>query len=1332
MRNFKRMLAILLAIMMVIPMTVISASADGSNIDNWVLFGGKYAAGTGFYMANKGATGFTMTENAQGGIDVHVPDKTEFGNNTANAPIAYVFCDTPTPLDNLSVTMKMCDDFNFSGVYANKVACAWTVDRPLTVEDIEAATGKVNSNVKTEYENKRPALCFRDDSVATNGFRALVTDKSQFAKGVLAQIDSSTNGLSYSDEFTGKVASRVSINLYDGEYTDCNDGYGYRWCFVAHNFEPQCPNGNSSGIFSINESINVSDGVTFEFIPDTTLGYIVTINGKEFCHGEEVGGFPNSTGQLDDVVDIQAKSEKYLTSMTYARADIDMTALVGEGNGYMLCGTAGRIEPDPKTSFTVVSVNGVPAAQWNGEANTHTHTWVKDEVNSIPATCTDRGYTFYKCACGAVKHPQIRTVLPADPAVMQSDDMSALLDKNFQRLVWEDMFPGNVTARENWYRQERYAILYKCYTQMLSDPDFEDHILGHDWQVVDSTPVTCTAEGVTNYHCAECGEDKTETVPALGHKYGNWEYASGNTAKSRTCATCGNVETVAIATSNNPSDYWTGWSKNKLSRLANNPENIQVVGTPTDDAFTMINNNGDLEVSDTRADVKVKQVEITPSEVEGGDPTIAETWVDGSMVVAPVTRIMSKYANQLNGFTATVYPVASPSGVYNSALAFVWTTTPENYDGYREYSVETYQDNYNWARYGFMWNTYVPNQEYSFFFTVLDQLFVDNNNDNVINGSGEIELGTRGDNVYDAVLYSAVTKGQVWNSGYAGINAPMADGVTVALTYGANGFLWSVNGGSNFVAQNMLGSQLLTDGYYFGIASNALDNNGSSSFVVTDVCGQNGATYIGGTPGEVPVHVHSYEDRITTAAKCTVPGVKTYTCFCGDSYTEEIAPIGHNYKASSVTEATCTTGGYTTYMCSRCNDKYNGDNTPALGHNFGDWAVVTEATATTDGLKRRECTRCDTFEEEVIPATGEPEEPEADVYVHNYIITFKDAANISAIRIASGAGLTSSQIKNAPDVINISATVIAAGIDENGNYNYELPSAGDWSVWYKLKDGNQIVVNKGLNNTEMTQEVSLYGPTLTIKNLYGVKDAFVKKGVYETYADVKNGNVFRLYRPEDLANKNYKYGAALPGEGTYTLLVRYNDTTRENLVIHFDVTVTHPTVSTNGRLINIGNINDIKVIRVVPGTYATSNAIKNAAGVRNFPSREIAKLVNADGVLSVLNVVNADGSDTAYSVAVEYKDMYCEIHNVTVHKKVPTYTITGRTITFHNLDGMTLFRYAPGKYSTGTAIKNAPGSIYYKTVTNDTITVENMPAGKNSFLVQYDDSSENIFVLDIQ
>ena len=145
-----------------------------------------------------------------------------------------------------------------------------------------------------------------------------------------------------------------------------------------------------------------------------------------------------------------------------------------------------------------------------------------------------------------------------------------------------------------------------------------------------------------------------------------------------------------------------------------------------------------------------------------------------------------------------------------------------------------------------------------------------------------------------------------------------------------------------------------------------------------------------------------------TLATCESPS----TCiYCGRTVAEA---TGHKWKNATCTEAK---------ICIRCGET---DGDP-LGHNFGDWAVVTEATATTDGLKRRECTRCDTFEEEVIPATGEPEEPEADVYVHNYIITFKDAANINAIRIASGAGLTSDRIKNAPDVINISAAVIAAG-----------------------------------------------------------------------------------------------------------------------------------------------------------------------------------------------------------------------------------------------------------------------------------------------------------------
>ena len=42
-------------------------------------------------------------------------------------------------------------------------------------------------------------------------------------------------------------------------------------------------------------------------------------------------------------------------------------------------------------------------------------------------------------------------------------------------------------------------------------------------------------------------------------------------------------------------------------------------------------------------------------------------------------------------------------------------------------------------------------------------------------------------------------------------------------------------------------------------------------------------------------HTHGYTFEITTAATCTTAGVKTYTCSCGDTYTEAIPATGHTY-----------------------------------------------------------------------------------------------------------------------------------------------------------------------------------------------------------------------------------------------------------------------------------------------------------------------------------------------------------------------------------------------------------------------------------------------------
>jgi len=43
-------------------------------------------------------------------------------------------------------------------------------------------------------------------------------------------------------------------------------------------------------------------------------------------------------------------------------------------------------------------------------------------------------------------------------------------------------------------------------------------------------------------------------------------------------------------------------------------------------------------------------------------------------------------------------------------------------------------------------------------------------------------------------------------------------------------------------------------------------------------------------------HTHNYTEEIITDAACEADGLKTFTCECGDTYTEAIVASGHNYE----------------------------------------------------------------------------------------------------------------------------------------------------------------------------------------------------------------------------------------------------------------------------------------------------------------------------------------------------------------------------------------------------------------------------------------------------
>ncbi len=85
---------------------------------------------------------------------------------------------------------------------------------------------------------------------------------------------------------------------------------------------------------------------------------------------------------------------------------------------------------------------------------------------------------------------------------------------------------------------------------------------------------------------------------------------------------------------------------------------------------------------------------------------------------------------------------------------------------------------------------------------------------------------------------------------------------------------------------------------------------GTATITVTD---SNKKTYkcVITVTSKATTHTHSYTAKVTTPATCATDGIKTYTCSCGDSYTETIKSTGHNYTWE-------TNGNARTAKCSGC------------------------------------------------------------------------------------------------------------------------------------------------------------------------------------------------------------------------------------------------------------------------------------------------------------------------------------------------------------------------------------------------------------------------------
>lgn len=157
----------------------------------------------------------------------------------------------------------------------------------------------------------------------------------------------------------------------------------------------------------------------------------------------------------------------------------------------------------------------------------------------------------------------------------------------------------------------------------------------------------------------------------------------------------------------------------------------------------------------------------------------------------------------------------------------------------------------------------------------------------------------------------------------------------IALTESASGAVVAAGSGTTIdnVANSAPGAAVTGSGTVKSVASDTdvtvetknteVKNTGRSEITVTDAKGKEttvkpgtsttvnkGTTSSGGGGGSYTPpaqHTHTWDAGVVTKeATCTEAGVKTFTCSCGATYTEDIPAKGHNYNNG---------------VCSNCGDK---------------------------------------------------------------------------------------------------------------------------------------------------------------------------------------------------------------------------------------------------------------------------------------------------------------------------------------------------------------------------------------------------------------------------
>lgn len=560
-----------------------------------------------------------------------------------------------------------------------------------------------------------------------------------------------------------------------------------------------------------------------------------------------------------------------------------------------------------------------------------------EEHVETPATCTSRGVSYYVCKnCGLTTSKKQTPATGHIHTEVRNKKDATYTDDGYtgdtyckdcgKKLETGTMIP-KLVEKEHDYGEwvldqaptcKKYGVRHRiCKNCGDREVDVLDKV-DHSWELVSTTPATCTIGEIQHYKCSVCGETKDVTLsnPLGEHSWDNGKVTKEATCtedgeKTYTCTVCNTTKTEVIPA--------TGHQHKEVRNAKK--------ATCTEDGYT-----GDTYCTDCN------------TKLESGTVVnkLSHTW-DNGVITKEATGTeegVKTYTCKTCGETKTEKIPVTSHHLDQGTITKKATCTENGEKTYHCTDADCDK-------------------------TYVETIPATGHQHTEVRDKKEVtceEDGYTGD-TYCKDCGQLISKGAVvkatghsWNSGK----------VTEAATCKKEGTkTYTCKNCGETKTESIPKTEHQWDNGK--VTKEATCKEEGSKTYTCSICGDTKTEAI-------PKKDHTWDEgKVTKKATCTEDGLKVYTCKnCGETKEEILKATGHQHtEVRNEKKATCTEEGYSgDIYCTDCGELIKkGSATEKTDHN---WKVTSEekATCEKDGSKTFTCTECGETKTETTPKTG--------------------------------------------------------------------------------------------------------------------------------------------------------------------------------------------------------------------------------------------------------------------------------------------------------------------------------------------------------------------------